>query len=1001
MKTALRILLFGCLLQTMASFAQPYCQPQYGLPSGIYIDGFTLGSINNVGSGSTPVPGYTNYQHTGPNSITSVTPGGSYPVTITAGPVIPLDGEPVYYAIWVDLDHDFDYEANERIFLTTTTVPNEVALVNLEIPADALTGYTGLRVMCVPGFAAPNDACGSYNWGETEDYTLVIDDGAPCIPMYGYGSIDGDYITDFVLENVVNQATGGDTYTDYGAQGLVIRLAPGTEYFPIITSGTYDPSPDHYEYLSVWIDLDQNGTFEPDEKLAVATTEAPFESVTPSLFIPTDAPTGITRMRVMCVHNEDPTDACGIYFYGETEDYSVIIDDGAPCIPVYSNGTSSGNYIDAFVMGDINNTGSGSITSYSDFTTSGPGYITKVVPGSINTATIGSGGGGENDTYAIWVDLDRDLSFEPNELLASQLTSGSGVQSTLVSFTIPANAQPGYTRMRVMCANEQTLTDACGTYSYGETEDYTIVIDDGSPCIPIFGYQGSDGDYVSAVQLADLNWSLAPGEEPQGYMPPVYGAHLSAGYSGTLTVTSGSYASDLLTAWLDLDGDGFSGDLIGVQEVNSPFATATFPVNIPDDFVGYAVLRVICSSAIMDNDGCAGLGGYGTTTDFAIVVGHAGMPCYPLYASGTSAGDGIDSLVLGSHTYFGSLEFPYASAHVENEHRYDAGENEVIQLRSRAATFNGYTLLLDMNNDGDFSDPQELVGFLTNSEPDELITFNLSIPAICPPGQHWLRVRCHPGTAMLADPCQETGFGNMIDVLLVVEDPNGPCIPYSPAWTTDGDFIDGVQLGGAQNLGTGGPWGPAYSAYLSPAISVIAGVPDTLRITGGAYPGDSYSAWIDYNGDNDFDDANELLGWIGIADPYAVGELPFTVPNGTVPVNKRMRVRCSYSVVSDACATMGWGETEDYTVSIELSTGVLAATIADLRLLPTTDGVQLLTDASHIGNTYTLSEATGRIMATGRITTDRTDLPMLDFAHGAYTVQVFDGDARAVKRFVW
>ena len=254
---------------------------------------------------------------------------------------------------------------------------------------------------------------------------------------------------------------------------------------------------------------------------------------------------------------------------------------------------------------------------------------------------------------------------------------------------------------------------------------------------------------------------------------------------------------------------------------------------------------------------------------------------------------------------------------------------------------------------------------------------------------------------MLGDPCQETDFGNMIDVLLVVEDPNGPCIPFSPEWTTQGDFIDGVQLGGAQNLGTGGPFGPAYSAYLSPAISVIAGVPDTLRITGGAFAGDSYSAWIDYNADNDFDDANELLGWIGIADPYAIGELPFTVPNGTLPGNKRMRVRCTYGVVSDACATMAYGETEDYTVFIETSTGVLAATTADLRLLPTTDGVQLLTDASLIGNSYLLLDATGRNLATGRITADRTDLTMLDFARGAYTVQVINGDARQVKRFVW
>ncbi len=671
------------------------------------------------------------------------------------------------------------------------------------------------------------------------------------------------------------------------------------------------------------------------------------------------------------------------------------------CQPTFIVG-DFGDYIDGFVFGTINNVGSGPTAApgYVNYTNGGADRITSVTPGGLYSATFTSGTSEQQNYFAVWVDLDHDFLYEENERLVV-FPTGSPNETVEVSFFIPADARRGYTGLRVMCAAGIDPPEPCSTFFSGEAEDYTLVIDDGSPCIPVFGYQGSDGDYVSAVQLADLDWSLAPGEEPQGYMPPVYGAHLSAGYSGTLTVTSGSYASDLLTAWLDLDGDGFSGDLIGEQEVNGPFATATFPVNIPDDFVGYAVLRVICSSAIMDNDGCAGLGGYGTTTDFAIVVGHAGMPCYPLYASGTSAGDGIDSLVLGSHTYYGLLEFPYATAHVENEHRYDAGENEVIQVRSRAATFNGYTLLLDMNNDGDFSDPQELVGFLTNSEPDELITFNLSIPAICPPGQHWLRVRCHPGTAMLADPCQETGFGNMIDVLLVVEDPNGPCIPYSPAWTTDGDFIDGVQLGGAQNLGTGGPWGPAYNAYLSPAISVIAGVPDTLRITGGAYPGDSYSAWIDYNGDNDFDDADELLGWIGIADPYAVGELPFTVPNGTVPGNKRMRVRCSYGVVSDACATMGWGETEDYTVSIETSTGVLAATIADLRLLPTTDGVQLLTDASLIGHSYTLLDATGRTLSTGRITTDRTDLPMLDFAHGAYTVQVTNGDARQVKRFVW
>ena len=40
--------------------------------------------------------------------------------------------------------------------------------------------------------------------------------------------------------------------------------------------------------------------------------------------------------------------------------------------------------------------------------------------------------------------------------------------------------------------------------------------------------------------------------------------------------------------------------------------------------------------------------------------------------------------------------------------------------------------------------------------------------------------------------------------------------------------------------------------------------------------------------------------------------------------------------------------------------------------------------------------STSRNLATARITADRTDLSMLTFAKGAYTVQVLDGDARQV-----
>lgn len=272
----------------------------------------------------------------------------------------------------------------------------------------------------------------------------------------------------------------------------------------------------------------------------------------------------------------------------------------------------------------------------------------------------------------------------------------------------------------------------------------------------------------------------------------------------------------------------------------------------------------------------------------------------------------------------------------------------------------------------------------------------------CLPGQHFMRLRANDeANYPLVDPCDDQLYGQLFDWVVVVEEPAGPCIPFMEHWTTDGDYIDGVQLGTIQNTGTGSAFGAAYQDYTAQSTAITVGQPATLTITGGEYAGDTYSAWIDYNADNDFDDANELLGWIGIFDPFGTNDLPFTIPPGTTLGNKRMRVRCAITPLSDACYDDLYGETEDYTVTIEVNTGIDASSTADFSLRPTDDGVQLLTDASLIGRMFTLLDATGRTLSTGRITADRTELPMTDFARGAYTVQVTNDDARQVKRFVW
>ena len=44
------------------------------------------------------------------------------------------------------------------------------------------------------------------------------------------------------------------------------------------------------------------------------------------------------------------------------------------------------------------------------------------------------------------------------------------------SFTVPSTAVPGTTYLRAVSAEVFGGATACGTYTWGETEDYTIII---------------------------------------------------------------------------------------------------------------------------------------------------------------------------------------------------------------------------------------------------------------------------------------------------------------------------------------------------------------------------------------------------------------------------------------------------------------------------------------------------------------------------------------------
>ena len=128
-------------------------------------------------------------------------------------------------------------------------------------------------------------------------------------------------------------------------------------------------------------------------------------------------------------------------------------------------------YIDRVQLGTINNL-SGNNGGYAVFTS----LSTTLVKGSSNTITITPKWSGTkyNEAYRVWIDYNQDGDFTD---AGEQVYSRARTTSTSISgsFTVPTSALNGPTRMRVAMKYNAYPT-SCETFSYGEVEDYTVII---------------------------------------------------------------------------------------------------------------------------------------------------------------------------------------------------------------------------------------------------------------------------------------------------------------------------------------------------------------------------------------------------------------------------------------------------------------------------------------------------------------------------------------------
>jgi len=147
-----------------------------------------------------------------------------------------------------------------------------------------------------------------------------------------------------------------------------------------------------------------------------------------------------------------------------------------------SKGTSQAyEYIQLVQLGSINRTSGADGGYYNGTATS-----TGVAAGSTQTITYQTGftGTGYAEYFRIYADWNQNGVFtDAGETLVSSTNTAVVTTTRSASFTVPTTAKNGATRLRIVMS-DNSATNSCGTYSYGETEDYTITVSGGTIAAP-------------------------------------------------------------------------------------------------------------------------------------------------------------------------------------------------------------------------------------------------------------------------------------------------------------------------------------------------------------------------------------------------------------------------------------------------------------------------------------------------------------------------------------
>lgn len=145
------------------------------------------------------------------------------------------------------------------------------------------------------------------------------------------------------------------------------------------------------------------------------------------------------------------------------------------CEPEYSSGCDMGDGFTDFAVEEIENYGSGcddlNGTGWSQYLEMGPAIL---YPGLSHDFVMQTGYADQFVT--IWVDFNDDEDLTSDEIILFDFEMEEVGQFYTASVAIPEDATPGLHYMRARTNWQATCDDPCASYSYGEAEDYYVLI---------------------------------------------------------------------------------------------------------------------------------------------------------------------------------------------------------------------------------------------------------------------------------------------------------------------------------------------------------------------------------------------------------------------------------------------------------------------------------------------------------------------------------------------